>query len=134
MRLLFATSQIIETPSGVCQNCPTGTDEIGHLEKTKKKMKRKLKFTKYIKDSGTNVYYVLTGATPAESDKFLKFSVKEKKFEKGVGCDFSSDESATMKLASTLANKTPSEHPPGSIPGTTLKNNEKGRRTKMETL
>ncbi len=55
-------------------------------------MKRKLKFTKYIKDSGTNVYYVLTGATPAESDKFLKFSVKEKKFEKGVGCEFSIDE------------------------------------------
>ena len=55
-------------------------------------MKRKLKFTKYIEDCGTNVYYVLTGATPAESDKFLKFSVKEKKVERGVGCEFSIEE------------------------------------------
>lgn len=55
-------------------------------------MKRKLQFIKYIEDCGLNIYYILSGATPVESDKFLKFSVKEEKVEKGVGCEFSIEE------------------------------------------
>ena len=33
--------------------------------------------------------YVLEGAAPVRANKFLRFSVKEKKVEKGVGDDFS---------------------------------------------